>query len=327
MLPVDERTYQGLRSPTSIAAWLAATETVLATSAGETHRRRISMSRKTFLKAIRAEAQFANRHTGRGVATSHETLARALGMSVSTARRARDLMIALDCAVRVVTGRYLTVQERLQATAHHGGVQLRAASVRALTIPKNMAEVTNEHLTTASRFNPAAHQLKNSPRRGKPHSEAASRPQPQRKRAKFEAEPIQPRPLPLQKLAAALVYEIPWLPRDLSVLRVQRIIYRSGFDAERFRYADLLTVWERLDSELHQTPKNAGDVKDPEAYLASRMKLAAVYARYFQFIPGHETARAAQDAAAARTAQQAAARAADRLLRAENAPQPTSTGL
>lgn len=284
MLSADESAYKGLRSPTSIAAWLAATEAVLATPAGENHRRRISMSRGTFLKAIRAEAQFANRRTGRGVATSHETLARALGMSVSTARRARDLMIVLDCAVRVVTGRYLTIQERLEATALHGGVQLRAASVRALVIPKNAADVENEQLATASRFNPSTHQLNNSPRRGKPHSEAASRPQHRRKRAKFEPGPIEPRPLPLQKLAAQLVYEIPWLPRDLSVLRVQRIIHRSGFDAVRFGYGDLMTIWFECDKSMRQTPKNAGDVKDPEAYLASRMKLAALYVRFYQFV-------------------------------------------
>ncbi len=288
MLAAAESAYQGLRSPTSIAAWLAATEAVLGTPAGDAHRRRISMSRKTFLKAIRAEAQFADRHTGRGVATSHETLARALGMSVSTARRARDLMIALDCAVRVVTGRYLTIQERLQATALHGGVQLRAASVRALVIPKNVAEVENEQLATASRFNPSTHQLNNSPRRGKPHSEAASRPQHRRKHAKFEPGPIEPRPLPLQKLAAALVNEIPWLPRDLSVLRVQRIIHRSGFDAVRFSYRDLLTIWFECDVSLGQTPKNAGEVKDPEGYLVSRMKLAANYVRFYCFIPASE---------------------------------------
>lgn len=288
MLSADESAYQGLRSPTSIAAWLAATEAVLATPAGETHRRRISMSQKTFLKAIRAEAEFANRRTGRGVATSHETLARALGMSVSTARRARDLMIALDCAVRVVTGRYLTVQERVEATALHGGVQLRAASVRALVIPKNVAEVKNEQLATASRFNPSTHPLKDSPRRGKPHSEAASRPQHRRKRAKFEPGPIEPRPLPLQKLADALVTNIPWLPDDLSVLRVQRIIYRSGFDAVRFGYSDLIRIWFELDKEMRQVPKNRGEVKEPEAYLASRMKLAALYVRYFQVAPAGE---------------------------------------
>lgn len=98
----------------------------------------------------------------------------------------------------------------------------------------------------------------------------------------------EPRPLALQKLAAALVYEIPWLPRDSSTLRVQRIIYRSGFNAERFSYADLIRIWFEIDKGLDQTPKEAGTVRDPEAYLATRMKLATNYIRWFDPTPARE---------------------------------------
>lgn len=286
LLRAPEDAYAGIRSPTSQRAWVNATAAVLATPAGEAHRRRISIKVETFMAFVSAEAATANRHTGRNIATSHDTLARTVGRAKITARRARALMEALGCLVTIRTGRYLLALERLEASDHHGGQQLRAASLRALNMPETLASVTNEHLATASRLHPSTYQPKYSPKSGKPHSEAASRPQHQRKRAKFQPGPYEPRPLALQKLAAALVHEIPWLPRDTSTLRVQRIIYRSGFDAERFSYADLIRVWFELDKELHQTPKEAGTVNDPEAYLAARMKLAANYVRWFGTTPG-----------------------------------------
>ncbi|HAQ9640087.1 TPA: NAD-glutamate dehydrogenase [Enterococcus faecium] len=78
---------------------------------------------------------------------------------------------------------------------------------------------------------------------------------------------------------------IPWLPDDLSALRVQRIVHRSGFDADRYSYTDLIHIWQAVDAGLDQTPKNAGDVTYPEAYLVVRMKLAATYALWHPVRP------------------------------------------
>jgi hypothetical protein len=58
-------------------------------------------------------------------------------------------------------------------------------------------------------------------------------------------------------------------------------VHRSGFDAARYGYADLLAIWQAIDEGMGQTPKNAGDVNDPEAYLVVRMKLAALHARWY----------------------------------------------
>jgi len=251
---------------------------LVTTPAGDAHRRRVSIKLETFMRFVEAEASMANRHDGRGITTSHETLARMVGMSKITARRARALMEALECLVTVRTGRYLFHLERLEATALHGGRQLRVASVRALHVPQAVESVPNEHLATASRFNPSTHLFKSPPRRGKPHSEPAPRAQQRQKRAKFVPGAYQPRSLPLQRLAARLVNRLPWLPNELSTLRVQRIVHRSGFDADRYSYADLLYIWQAVDAGLDQTPKNAGDVTDPEAYLVVRMKIAAAYA-------------------------------------------------
>jgi len=280
LLSAPETDYADVRSPTSPDAWIAAVTTALATPTGEAYRRRISIKRDTFLAFARAEASTANRRTGRNIATSHDTLARLVGMSKITARRARALMEALGCLVTIRTGRYLFHLERLEAAALHGGKQLRAASLRALNMPVIVGFAQNEHLATASRLHPSTHPLNSYPRRGKPHSEAASRPQHRRKQAKFTPGADQPRSLTLQRLAARLVQGLPWLPDSLSTLRVQRIIYRSGFDADRYTYGDLIRLWAVIDGELDQTPKDAGTVNDPEAYLVVRMKLAVNYVRW-----------------------------------------------
>jgi len=279
-LPVPDSAYKGLCLPTSRRAWLNRLLAVVMSPAGDTHRRRVSIRLSTFMKFAEAEASMAGARDGRGITTSHETLARMVGMSKITARRARALMEALGCLATVEPGRYLTRVERLAATARHGGQQLRAASVRALTMPEIKDSALNEHLATASRFNPTTHSLNNSPKRGKPHSEAASRPQHRRKQAKFSPGADQPRSLPLQRLAARLVQGLPWLPDAVSTLRVQRIVYRSGFDADRYTYGDLIRLWAVIDRELGQTPKDVGTVNDPEAYLVVRMKLAANYVRW-----------------------------------------------
>ena len=277
---MPDSAYKGLCLPTSRRAWLNRLLAVVMSPAGDTHRRRVSIRLSTFMKFAEAEASMAGDRDGRGITTSHETLARMVGMSKITARRARALMEALGCLATVEPGRYLTRVERLAATARHGGQQLRAASVRALTMPEIKDSALNEHLATASRFNPTTHSLNNSPKRGKPHSEAASRPQHRRKQAKFSPGADQPRSLPLQRLAARLVQGLPWLPDAVSTLRVQRIVYRSGFDADRYTYGDLIRLWAVIDRELGQTPKDVGTVNDPEAYLVVRMKLAANYVRW-----------------------------------------------
>jgi hypothetical protein len=282
---VSPDAYEGLRRPTSRESWTRVVYSLVTMPAGDAHRRRISIKLETFMRFVEAEASMASRHDGRGITTSHETLARMVGMSKITARRARALMESLECLVTIRTGRYLFHLERLEATALHGGRQLRVASVRALNVPQILESVPNEHLATASRFNPSTHLVKSNPRSGKPHSEPASRAQQRQKRAKIVPGADQPRSLPLQRLAARLVSSIPWLPDDLSTLRVQRIVHRSGFDADRFSYGDLIAIWQAIDEGMGQTPKNAGEVNDPEAYLVVRMKLAALHARWHGLRP------------------------------------------
>jgi hypothetical protein len=104
--------YDGVRAPTSPSAWANCVLALVMTPAGDAHRRRISISLRTFMRFVEAEASMANRRDGRGITTSHETLARMVGMSKITARRARALMEALDCLVTVRTGRYLFHLER-----------------------------------------------------------------------------------------------------------------------------------------------------------------------------------------------------------------------
>lgn len=89
----------------------------------------------TLLVVAREDAATADASSGRGVATSHETVAKRVGMSSRHVRTARRIMEKLGMAVTIVLGRHLSPAERADARAAHGGYQEAAASVRALTMP------------------------------------------------------------------------------------------------------------------------------------------------------------------------------------------------
>lgn len=88
----------------------------------------------TFAVAV-VHAGLAEGRTGRGVTASRATIAQRAGVSESVVKRARRVLTALGVAVELVRGRYLTALEAMAAEAHHGGRQLRAASVWALSSP------------------------------------------------------------------------------------------------------------------------------------------------------------------------------------------------
>lgn len=89
----------------------------------------------TLLVVARDDARTADARSGRGVATSHETVAKRVGMSSRHVRTARRIIEKLGMSVTIVLGRHLSPAERADARASHGGYQEAAASVRALTMP------------------------------------------------------------------------------------------------------------------------------------------------------------------------------------------------
>lgn len=86
-----------------------------------------------FIAAANAHAAYADESTGRSLTAARETLAEYAGISTDVLDRARRILRRIGAAVEIVCGRYLTIAERIEASLTHGGRQLRAASVWALT--------------------------------------------------------------------------------------------------------------------------------------------------------------------------------------------------
>jgi len=124
--------------------WLTAAAAELACAPGRQLCRKWGVSSRTVLLVARACAHFADSSTGRGVTASNATIGRVAAELADRARpychdvvlKARAVLAALELAVEVARGRYLTVEERFQAAVHHDGVQIRAASTWALTTPR-----------------------------------------------------------------------------------------------------------------------------------------------------------------------------------------------
>lgn len=95
------------------------------------HQHRIAPDK--FIAAAGAHAAYADEATGRSLTAARDTLASYAGISTDVLDRARRILRRIGAAVELVRGRYLTIAERIEASLTHGGKQLRAASVWALT--------------------------------------------------------------------------------------------------------------------------------------------------------------------------------------------------
>lgn len=176
---------------TSREGWLKAVEAELTSPEGDAVRRTVSVSRETVMAVAVVEARAADGQTGRGVATSHDTVARIVGCSARTVRRVRTLLEKMHLATTVVAGRYLTTAEREEATQAHGGRQIRIASTRNLTMTQAQAK-KNGHL----------------PRRGKLYSKNTSKKNTKQRRKQRSRQKF---PLTIQKLAGKIALKLPHL--------------------------------------------------------------------------------------------------------------------
>lgn len=275
---------------TSGAAWFDALMDALATEQGEHRRREARVAGGTLLRVARADWLAADADTGRGVATAHETVAAELGMSSKTVQRARALMEALGFAVTIVEGRYLTTAEREAARAAHGGHQVRAASLRALTVPKP-APVENVHLPRRGKALEISLDRENSPTRASARKSAAPRPPAMTKRHPRAGRPAHPRSLELQQFAARLVdgderelavarRRLPWLldragrpDRPAHIGALCDVLSGAGIDPRRWTPRELI---ERID-RWHQSQGRAslvGTSRVPLAYFAWQLRQA-----------------------------------------------------
>lgn len=268
---------------------------------GDEARRAVSITHDTLLRIARLDANSADSTNGRGVSTAHDTVAAALGMCKRTVQRGRELIQRLGFAIVVVQGRYLTRGERDEALLTHGNRQLRAASVRALTVPKHINTVKNVHLPRKGLNNPLTHLKTNSPKRAYARK-AASR---------LEKSPSNNQPLPqqIQKLATQLsekllflgmwrthvsenaAQEVSITHRSRGLRSLERVISRSGIAKRNLQTEDVLYVLDTLTRENGQITLTGSYVQNPLGYLTTLLRRVVNYVDRTEYLT-RETVRA-----------------------------------
>lgn len=225
------------------------------------------------------DAQCADRLTGRGVTTSHASVARQLGMSDRTVGTARRLLEKLGLAVTVVMGRHLSPAERRQAKRSHGSYQEAAASVRAMTIPESARIVESFHLPRSGSVLEEPHDQRWSPTRARARETAAPRPKLRRKSRSHPDSPRPPRPIALQELAWRIARNYglhsSGAPTTPGALYGGRHIGQLCNILERFQVTPDRYTLETLRAELDEAlvaarirPLDNGDKRDRLAHFA-----------------------------------------------------------
>lgn len=217
----------------SAGHWLSAVRACLKSPEGQHVLALTSITAATVLLVAQVDAQVADRRTGRGVTTAHETAAAAARVSVATVRRARSVLQQLGLSATVLPGRYMTTEEREDARRAHGHYQRRFASVRALVLPRQLAAVQNEHLPRRGENSPTA------PKQMGTNARCRAR----RGRSAASQGPEGPiRPLPLQRLAAKLAARVPWMTRGRHIGALCDVLAAEGVDPHDWTAGDLLAA-------------------------------------------------------------------------------------
>ena len=268
--------YAPIPAWTSSAAWFDAVMDALSTPEGEEFRRRAKVAPDTLLRVANADRAAADGSTGRGVCTAHETVASVLGMCKKTVQRARGLLEALGLAVTVVEGRYLTRAERAAAKRTHGGRQVRAASVRALTMPKR-TPVENVHLPRRGALSLKSPYLEIKQTRVAARKSAASRRPPASTKnltQKPFSSPCQPRSLAVQRFAGQLVARMRWLGDGRHIGRVCQMLEQCQVDPARWTVSAFIEAINRGNTRAGVTIVDPAGQRDPVAYLAWQIRRA-----------------------------------------------------
>jgi hypothetical protein len=294
-----EGAYSEVVAWTSGAAWFDALMDCLATPYGDECRRLAKVAAGTLLRVARSDWLSADVATGRGVSTAHETVAAELGMSGKTVQRARALMETLGFSVTITVGRYLSRSERVAAHQVHGGRQYRAASLRALTLPKKRP-VENVQLPSPREGKSLSPVVKSSPTRAHARRPVASLPQQGSMTNKRRGHDRKPRPLIDQRLAAELVARLPWLNKGRHVGTVSLFLHRLGVTGQDWTAHGLLAAVDQFCASTGARNVDPRAHRDPAAYLAWLINNARA--------AGAEPNRTRHAAAAARRAVEQAAR-------------------
>jgi hypothetical protein len=284
-LPVPEGAYARIPCWNGSDCWFDALMDALATPEGEALRKRWKVKATTLLAIANEYRQHADHDTGRGVTVCHERIREAIGRkSNKTIQRATRLLEALGFAATVVEGRYLTVAERQAAFEFHGGRQIKAGSIVALTLPpvdKSCTVTTNVHLPEGSPAINSPHPEIDHQSRASAKKEAAPRPQPeQRSRSRRRQGPPagQPRELTRHLFLAQLdqAYGNLLAGRIDSPLddirggrhhigQLDKLLRRSGIDITAWTVPELVAA---LDEKIPDGRVRMATARDPLRYFA-----------------------------------------------------------
>lgn len=272
-LPVPDGAYAKVPAWTSREAWFDALLDVLATPEGAATLRAASVSRDTVCRVARADAESADHGTGRHVTTAHETVGRRTGLEWETVRKARRVLVKLGLAVVLVEGNYLRVDQRRAARLAHGGRQISAASVRALTMPRGTVQrtepsteavdqpVDTDHLPAPCAGGTSSH-LESGYPSALTRAVAASR-RPRTTRNHPATSVSSPRPIELQRLAARVARRMPWLDRSGHIGALCDALQRAGVDGSAWSCGGLLAAvdaqvaadgWKVVDPSYQRDP-------------------------------------------------------------------------
>ncbi|SOE06043.1 hypothetical protein SAMN06295924_1256 [Rathayibacter rathayi NCPPB 2980 = VKM Ac-1601] len=236
-----------------------------------------SMLLDTFMRCAAVEAATADGRSGRGVATSHVTLARRARVSPRTAERFRRLLRVGGWSRTVFPGTYLTAQQQAEARRVHGGRQRRSAAVRALTLPSRIRKAPSSTRLRATE--PVAGPVENGDlplwdavKRSPPVSEIhttrararsvpasrepstpPTRQNPRTSHIRHRSPRPQPAPLAMQKFAAELCRRpdpgqrrLPLLARTTHIGAVVKMLTDVGIDPNRMTPQSLVVALDQV---------------------------------------------------------------------------------
>ncbi len=343
-LPVPAGAYAKVPVWTSPGAWMAAVRADVLSAEGHAARRQIDVSIRAYLAVAVVERRAADFKTGRDVTTSNATVSerasRLIRKNVAprVVERARALLIARGFSVTIVEGRELTVAETEKAFLWHGGYQIAAASVRALTMPRRLVSepATGDlsvfeqdthssqvlKLVTKGRRPSKTHPPQAPQQRADARRMAAPRPTSTSPTCKVPKDRA-PRALATIRLAAQLQQRMPWLgrgihqghvcdmlDRNLDTSRYARWVQRDG---RRVLLVDDRDITSRIEAKFRDLGVPFLDApvqRDPIGHLEWGIEMAIDLSAETRI----ERYDREQDAAAERTQQRQAeaARAAAR---------------
>jgi hypothetical protein len=270
-LPVPEGAYGPIVSWRGREHWLAVLKAVLGTPEGEAVRAARKVAQHTLLAIAAEYADRADVATGRSVSVAHDTVGGAVERCAKTIQRATRTLEALGFAVTVAEGRYLYADEREAARALHQSVQLRAASVLALTLPavdKSSMNTKNVHLPVNAQNPLSAYEFSLEQTRASAQSEAASRPKPGEKKsdpAKQVRPAPQVRPITRQRFLAQLDRHYGnALARGRHIGQIDQLLHRAGV-SESWTLRELT---QRLGARFPSAHEKLHTAEDPLRYFA-----------------------------------------------------------